>query len=138
MERHCFVCCEEGGWRVCLCRTVIHDGCFRNLVTKVEAHKNGCPVCKREYDTERGCAGGWHIVHCVFMGSLLLFVLLTLAMDVLYLGEQMSLYTLFLFAFLLHWTTTTMVRLFHTLVVLKVKDARHQWKDEEEADEESR
>lgn len=49
MEKVCYVCCEDGGYRVCLCNTVIHEKCFREMVETVESHSVMCPVCQHDY-----------------------------------------------------------------------------------------
>ena len=49
MEKVCYVCCEDGGYRVCLCNTVIHEKCFREMVETVESHSVICPVCQHKY-----------------------------------------------------------------------------------------
>lgn len=53
----CFVCLEEGGrtkrlYRVCRCRTRVHEHCFEALVLRVDSHSTACPVCRERYRTE--------------------------------------------------------------------------------------
>jgi hypothetical protein len=48
----CFVCSGEEGslYRVCACRdALVHEDCFRDLVTRVPSHAEQCAVCRTPY-----------------------------------------------------------------------------------------
>lgn len=52
-ERYeCIICCSDEGqlYRVCSCKTYIHEECFRQMVSEVASHGCQCPVCQKAYD----------------------------------------------------------------------------------------
>lgn len=56
----CYICEEEENtvtYRVCLCDRRVHDRCFRELVSRVESHREECPVCRTRYATSPACEG---------------------------------------------------------------------------------
>lgn len=62
-EKICFVCGEPNAplFRVCKCETLIHAHCMHQLVNRVQAHHDQCPVCQTKYDV-RQTSRGWKCV----------------------------------------------------------------------------
>ena len=49
--QECFICTESTPplYRVCACESVVHEQCYRRLLT-VRAHETQCAVCTQPYD----------------------------------------------------------------------------------------
>ena len=50
----CFVCTEPASrkaplFRVCSCKTFVHEACFRALLERVPSHRGRCAVCLQPY-----------------------------------------------------------------------------------------
>lgn len=47
----CIICCSDGGklYRVCSCKTHMHEICFRRVVSEVPSHEFRCAVCHGPY-----------------------------------------------------------------------------------------
>lgn len=50
----CFVCTEAATeraplYRVCSCKTFVHEACFRTLLARVPSHRARCAVCLQPY-----------------------------------------------------------------------------------------
>lgn len=62
----CFVCTDEAPplYRACACRdSVVHEACLRDVVVRVPAHSERCPVCLTGYVAVRTTSSTvWRVV----------------------------------------------------------------------------
>jgi hypothetical protein len=125
-RRLCYICEEDDSrptFKVCLCDYRVHNICFRKIVTRVESHKERCPICLKTYTTFPVC----HMKMCVRSIWILFLTVVWLAtLYRLCVIEYPTLFSIIIFCGFLLWSITHICTVFEKTCVLKVRPASKQ------------